>query len=63
MISKFLKNKKALRRVLNEDKDTSHLVPKWQDIEVLEAVDALAQFTDIIKGLRLVKTTFHLLPI
>ncbi|XP_028404099.1 zinc finger BED domain-containing protein 1-like [Dendronephthya gigantea] len=52
MISKFLKSKKALRRVLNKDKDTAHLVPKWQDIEVLEAVDAalspLAQFTDIM---------------
>ena len=38
--------------MLNEDKDTAHLVPKWQDIEVLEAVDAalspLAQFTDLM---------------
>ena len=50
MISKFLKNIKAVRPVLNDDKDTAHVVPKWQDIEVLEAVDSalapLAQFTD-----------------
>lgn len=49
-----LKNEKAIRRVLGDDKETSHLVPKWQDIEVLEAVDAalapLAQFTDIMCG-------------
>ncbi len=31
MISRVLHNKKAIRRVLGNDKDTSHLVPKWQD--------------------------------
>ncbi|CAB4034362.1 zinc finger BED domain-containing 1-like [Paramuricea clavata] len=54
MIARVLKNKKAIRRVLGDDRDTAHLVPKWQDIEVLEAVDAalapLADFTDIMSG-------------
>lgn len=54
MITRVLKNKRAIRRVLGDDRETAHLVPKWQDIEVLEAVDAalepLADFTDIMSG-------------
>ena len=40
MISRELKNKRDILRVLDDDRDTAHLVPKWQDIKVLEAVDA-----------------------
>lgn len=54
MISRVLRNKKAIRRVLGNDKDTSHLVPKWQDLEVLECVDKalgpLKAFTDIMSA-------------
>ena len=54
MISRVLRNKKAIRRVLGNDKDTSHLVPKWQDLEVLECVDKalgpLKEFTDIMSA-------------
>ena len=35
MITRVLKNKKAIRRVLGDDRETLHLVPTWQDIEVL----------------------------
>ncbi|CAB4018038.1 zinc finger BED domain-containing 1-like, partial [Paramuricea clavata] len=52
MISCVLANKKAIRRVLGNDKDTSHLVPSWQDLEVLECIDntlsPLKAFTDIL---------------
>jgi hypothetical protein len=52
MISRVLRNKKAIRRVLGDDKDTSHLVPKWEDLEVLECIDAalgpLKEFSDIM---------------
>ena len=54
MITRVLKNKKVIRRVLGDDRETSHLIPTWQDIEVLEAIDAalklLADFTDIMSG-------------
>ena len=52
MISRVLRNKKAIRRVLGNDKDTSHLVPKWQDLKVLESVykalGPIREFTDIM---------------
>ena len=54
MITRVLKNKKAIRRVLGDDRETSHLIPTWQDIEVLEAIDAalkpLVDFTDIMSS-------------
>ena len=54
MIERVLKNKRAIRRVLNDDRETAHLVPTWQDLEILEAIDAaiapLADFTDIMSG-------------
>ena len=54
MITRVLKNKKAIRRVLGDDRETSHLIPTWQDIGVLEAIDAalkpLADFTDIMRA-------------
>lgn len=40
MIARVLKNKRAIRRVLNDDRDTAHLVPTWQDLEILEAINA-----------------------
>ncbi len=54
MISRVLANKKAIRRVLGNDKDTPHLVPSWQDVEVLEcinnALSPLKAFTDILSA-------------
>ncbi|XP_039652399.1 zinc finger BED domain-containing protein 4-like [Perca fluviatilis] len=54
MIERFLEQEKAIVRVLGSDKKSRHLVPTWQDIEVLEsvnkAVKPLQQFTDALSG-------------
>ena len=51
MISRVLRNKKAIRRILGNDKKTSH---RWQDLEILECLNAtlapLNEFTDILSG-------------
>ena len=66
MISRVLRNKKAIRRVLGDDKDTSHLVPKWEDLDVLECIDKtigpLKEFTDIMSASKYV-TVSALKPI
>ena len=44
----------AIRQVLSKDKNTCHLVPTWQDKEVLSAVNkallALKNFIDILSA-------------
>ena len=54
MISRILEQEKALRQVLSMDRKTAHLVPTWQDLEVLESINKalapLADFTDILSG-------------
>ena len=54
MISRVLEQEKALRQVLSIDRKTAHLVPTWQDLEVLESINKalapLADFTDILSG-------------
>ncbi|XP_028298772.1 zinc finger BED domain-containing protein 4-like [Gouania willdenowi] len=54
MIERFLEQEKAIVRVLGSDKKSRHLVPTWQDIEVLEsvnkAVKPLQEFTDALSG-------------
>jgi len=54
MISRVLEQEKALRQVLSLDRKTTHLVPTWQDLEVLESINKtltpLADFTDILSG-------------
>ena len=54
MISRILEQEKALRQVLSMDRKTAHLVPTWQDLEVLESINkalaSLADFTDILSG-------------
>lgn len=54
MIERFLEQEKAVPRVLGADKKTRHLVPTWQDLEVLEAtnkaVKPLQDFTDALSG-------------
>ena len=37
MISRVPRNKKAIRRILGNDKKTSH---RWQDLEILECLNA-----------------------
>ena len=47
----MLEQEKAIRQVLSGYRKTSHLIPTWQDMEVLESVQAaigpLADFTDM----------------
>lgn len=54
MISRVLEQERALTKVLSADKKSRHLVPTWQDIEVLEAVQKalkpLQDFTDALSG-------------
>ena len=54
MISRILEQEEALRVVLSADRKTSHLVPTWQDIDVLqsvhEALSPLSSLTDITSG-------------
>lgn len=54
MISRILEQQKALTQVLSEDKKARHLIPTWQDIDVLESVSKtlgpLLDFTDALSG-------------
>ncbi|XP_074551526.1 E3 SUMO-protein ligase ZBED1-like [Halichoeres trimaculatus] len=69
MIERVLEQEAALAKVLSGDKKTRHLVPSWQDLEVLEAVQKvlkpLQEFTDALSGeeyvtLSYVKPVLHL---
>lgn len=66
MIERFIEQEKAIRHVLTADKKHRHLVPTWQDIEVLEAVSKalgpLLEFTDALSGEQLV-TVSYLKPV
>lgn len=54
MVSRILEQETAIRQVLVGDRKTTHLVPTWQDVEVLESVQSaikpLADFTDMLSG-------------
>ncbi len=54
MIARILEQERAIRCVLLEDRKVSHLVLKWQDIDVLTSVrtalEPLADFTDALSG-------------
>lgn len=54
MIARVPEQEKGLRQVLSVDRKTAHLVPTWQDLEVLESINKalapLADFTDILSG-------------
>ncbi|CAM4685940.1 unnamed protein product [Leuciscus chuanchicus] len=70
MIGRVLEQKSALSKVLSTDRKVRHLLPSWQDLEVLESVNKalspLQDFTDALSGERYVsiscvKPTLHLL--
>ena len=54
MIARVLEQQKGLRQVLSVDRKTAHLVPTWQNLEVLESINKalapLADCTDILSG-------------
>ncbi|KAK0141639.1 Zinc finger BED domain-containing protein 1 [Merluccius polli] len=54
MVERVIEQEKALSQVLRADKKTRHLVPTWQDMDVLEsmnkALSPLKEFTDALSG-------------
>lgn len=55
MVARVLEQVPAIRRVLMDDRRSSqHLIPTWQDIEVLESINAalkkVADFTDALSS-------------
>ncbi|XP_051501698.1 E3 SUMO-protein ligase ZBED1-like [Myxocyprinus asiaticus] len=70
MIARVLEQQNALSKVLSTDRKVRHLLPSWQDLEVLESVNKalspLQHFTDALSGERYVsiscaKPALHLL--
>lgn len=54
MIKRVLEQEKAIAKVLSDDRKSRHLIPSWQDIDVLESVhkalNPLVDFTDALSG-------------
>ncbi|CAM4598695.1 unnamed protein product [Leuciscus chuanchicus] len=54
MIDRVLEQIPAIRRVLIDDRKHGHLNPTWQDVSVLESINAalkpVADFTDVLSG-------------
>ena len=54
MIERVIEQEKALSQVLRAEQKTRHLVPTWQDLDVLEsmnkALSPLMEFTDALSG-------------
>lgn len=54
MVARVLEQQKAISQVLTADRKTRHLVPTWQDVDVLEsmneALSPLLEFTDSLSG-------------
>ena len=54
MVERVLELLPAIRCVLVQDRKHSHLNPTWQDVSVLESINAamkpLADFTDVLSG-------------
>ncbi|KAL2092747.1 hypothetical protein ACEWY4_012545 [Coilia grayii] len=66
MIERFVEQEKAIRHVLGADKKRRHLLPTWQDVDVLESVSKalspLLEFTDALSGEQVV-TISYLKPV
>ncbi len=54
MVARVIEQHKAISQVLTADKKTRHLVPTWQDTDVLESINEalkpLLEFTDSLSG-------------
>lgn len=65
-IERILEQHKAIQQVLSEDKKHRHLIPTWQDVEVLESINKalgpLLEFTDALSGEQQV-TVFYVTPV
>ncbi|XP_058248423.1 E3 SUMO-protein ligase ZBED1-like isoform X2 [Hemibagrus wyckioides] len=69
MIERVIEQEKAIAHVLSSDKKSRHLIPTWQDMDVLEAINKslqpLVKFTEALSGetyvsVSLVKPVLHL---
>ena len=50
MVERIVEQQDAIRLVLGKDRKTSHLVPTWQDLDVLQSVlKAIKGFKDLTK--------------
>lgn len=53
-MKRILEQEQAIRSVLSADRRTTHLIPTWQDVEVLQSIaaglDPLASLTDLLSG-------------
>ncbi len=70
MIGRVLEQRRALSDVLSADRKSRHLVPTWQDLDILESVNQalqpLQEFTDALSGesyvsVSCVKPVLHLM--
>ena len=53
MVERILEQEEAIRVTLSADRKTSHLVPTWQDIDVLQAIHTAhwaSSLTDILSA-------------
>ena len=54
MIQRILQQKNAIHIVFNADWKAAHLIPTWQDVEVLQSIDnalsPLSSLTDVLSG-------------
>lgn len=61
MVERILEQEDAIRQVLSKDRNSCHLVPTWQDKEILSSVNsalsALKDFTDILSAEKHVKVS------
>ena len=66
MVSRILEQQKAIHQVLQDDSKYRHLVPIWQDTDVLESLEAalgtLSGFTDMLSAENFV-TISAILPV
>lgn len=66
MVSRILEQQKAIHKALQDDRKHRHLLPTWQDIEVLESLEAalgtLSGFTDMLSAENFV-TVSAILPV
>ena len=53
-MTRLLEQEDAVRVVLSSDRKMSHLIPRWQDIDVLESISKglspISELTDFLSG-------------
>lgn len=62
MIERVLEQQRAIAHVLSTDRNARHLIPTWQDTDVLEAINKslhrLTEFTDALSSEKYVSVSF-----